>query len=141
MSRPRRPISPSGFLQCSKCREVKHLADFNVQNSNVTWFIDRWGAKWGKPSSQCKECMRAYHINPAGTRGLTPAELEKVGLSQGLTDDDTFDAPDPLKGYVPMGPPAAIGETSKPDPVPSPHPADDPNWLTPEAIAALNNSM
>jgi hypothetical protein len=121
-------------MRCSKCKEVKHIGDFYVQNGRVTWFVDRWGEKWGRPSSQCKSCMRGYYTTLVTEDEDTPESLEIVGKASGLSDDpDTFSPPDPVKGFVPLGPP--------PSPEGQWHPADDPNWLTEEDIATLNSPM
>jgi hypothetical protein len=55
--------------------------DFYVQNSRVVWHVCADGSKWGKPSSQCKRCMRDYHVLPTGAASVndTPDSLEEEG--------------------------------------------------------------
>lgn len=113
---------------------------------NVQWFQDRFGNWWGKPQSWCKDCLRASQ-RARSAEGLdSPDDLEREGLERNLspaegqwedleTEEEAELADIPIGAR--LGPPPSDGETSKPDP--GPHPFDDPNWLRPEDVAALNH--
>src|SRR3954463_2475299 len=117
MPRPRRPISPSGFLQCSKGGEVKHISEFSSQNSHVVWWTDPSGKDWGKPSSWCKEHMAEHQrsVRPENERWGRPRYdadmLEATGLLETQRDKAKYvdmapNAPD--AGAIrttPLGPP------------------------------------
>lgn len=59
MGRPRRKISPDGFLTCSKCREAKHITQFYTLATGV-WWTDGTHV-FGKPQSWCIDCVLGYH--------------------------------------------------------------------------------
>jgi hypothetical protein len=114
MSRARKPISPNGYTRCSKCKAVKHLDDFYIQNKDVKWFVDEHGGIWGKPASQCKECMKGYY-----------RDQHSVGVA---------DTPESLRREANSN----ILARALPERHSKPHPADDPNWLTDEDIEDLS---
>ena len=136
MGRPRKVISPSGNLRCSKCGRVKHISRFYVQQKMLNgeyWFKDKDGGEWDKPTSHCRDCFGAKRVK---ARLDDPDQLDREAMEEyttalsdeaGLEVDEEagFNAPDPLRqGYVPMGPP-------------SPERKSEPESMSDEEVAEL----
>jgi hypothetical protein len=129
MSRPRRLITPKGNLRCTKCQVAKHISEFYAVKRDEVWFTDMYGEEWPKPQSWCKDCVRGHQaVRTPADAEIEELDREAEGVAAG--SDPEGQEPDWRESFVPLGPP--------PSPERQPHPADDPNWLTPEDIEALN---
>ena len=105
---------------------MRHISDFYVQNKAVIWFKDKEGGQWGKPASQCKDCMKYYYRGITGEASLgdTPESLEAAGHYAEAMPDEAY--PTQGREYVweHWGPP-------------SPERKSEPESMSDEEVAEL----
>jgi hypothetical protein len=75
MPRPRRVITPEGYLRCARCRKPKHITRFYQMNSPTWWIDPVTGTEYTKPHSWCVDCLQ--EIRAAG-REEKSRQVERI---------------------------------------------------------------
>jgi hypothetical protein len=85
MGRPRRIITPEGYLRCAHCNKAKHINQFYQLNSPTWWIDPKTGTEYSRPHSWCSDCLKnRRNSDSAETRRNDEIERIRQEAAQGL---------------------------------------------------------
>jgi hypothetical protein len=96
MGRPKRVITPEGYLRCAHCLKPRHIRQFYQTITDTPWWTDPVnGTEYGKPQSWCIDCLKeaqsADRAEEARKKEIDKirAEVNRLGPPKSQQDETT----------------------------------------------------